>query len=89
MKADPSPRPKILIMVSGEGSNLQALIEAGRERDYPADIVAVGSNQAKAPALAKAANANIPTFVIEHGRYGSRDEFDGALMQEIRRTTRT
>jgi phosphoribosylglycinamide formyltransferase-1 len=85
MKANPSPRPKILILVSGEGSNLQALIEASRERDYPADIVAVGSNQAKAPALAKAVRANIPTFVIEHGRYGSRDEFDGALMQEIRR----
>ncbi len=85
MKTDPAPRPKILILVSGQGTNLQALIEASRERDYPADIIAVGSNRAAAPALAKARQFNIPTFVIEHDNYASRDEFDGALMQEIRR----
>ena len=85
MKTDPAPRPKILILVSGQGSNMQALIEASRERGYPADIVAVGSNRAAAPALAKARHANIATFVVEHGNYGNRDEFDGALMQEIRR----
>lgn len=85
MKADPAPRPRILILVSGQGSNLLALINASRERDYPAEIVAVGSNRANVPALDKATHARIPSFVIEHGHYGSRAEFDAALMQEIRR----
>ncbi|TNE95938.1 MAG: phosphoribosylglycinamide formyltransferase [Gammaproteobacteria bacterium] len=85
MKADQTPAPKILVLASGSGTNLQALIDASRERDFPGEIVAVGCNKPKAFALERAAQANIETFVVDHTKYDSREAFDGALMAEIRR----
>ncbi|KPQ01148.1 phosphoribosylglycinamide formyltransferase [Marinobacter sp. HL-58] len=85
MKADSVAAPRILVLASGSGTNLQALIDASRERDFPGQIVAVGSNRPQAFALERAAQANIDTFTVDHTRYGSREEFDGALMAEIRR----
>ncbi|MCL7945283.1 phosphoribosylglycinamide formyltransferase [Marinobacter sp. ATCH36] len=85
MKADPVTAPRILVLASGSGTNLQALIDASRERDFPGQIVAVGCNRPKAFALERAAQANIDTFIVDHTLYGSREEFDGALMAEIRR----
>lgn len=85
MKADPAPRPSIVVLASGSGTNLQALIDASRERDYPGEIIAVGCNKPDAFALERAAQANIPTFVVNHKNHGSREEFDGALMAELRR----
>ncbi|KMQ73965.1 phosphoribosylglycinamide formyltransferase [Marinobacter subterrani] len=85
MKADQTPLPKILVLASGSGTNLQALIDASRERDFPGQIVAVGSNQPGAFALERAAQANLETFVVNHRNFGSRDEFDAALMAEILR----
>jgi phosphoribosylglycinamide formyltransferase-1 len=85
MKADSVTAPRILVLASGSGTNLQALIDASRERDFPGQIVAVGCNRPKAFALERAAQANIDTFTVDHTRYGSREEFDGALMAEIRR----
>ncbi|AOY88110.1 phosphoribosylglycinamide formyltransferase [Marinobacter salinus] len=85
MKADQPTLPRILVLASGSGTNLQALIDASRERDFPGQIIAVGCNRPNAFALERAAQANIETFVIDHTKYGSREEFDGALMAEIRR----
>lgn len=85
MKADPTPLPRILVLASGSGTNLQALIEASRERDFPGQIVAVGCNQPDAFALERAAQANIETFVVNHKDFGSREEFDAALMADILR----
>lgn len=85
MKADKAPLPKILVLVSGSGTNLQALIDASQERDFPGQIIAVGSNRPGAFALERAAQANIKTFVVDHTGYKSREEFDAALMAEIRR----
>ncbi|MDL0432546.1 phosphoribosylglycinamide formyltransferase [Marinobacter sp. TBZ242] len=85
MKADSVTAPRILVLASGSGTNLQALIDASRERDFPGQIVAVGCNRPQAFALERAAQANIDTFTVDHTRYGSREEFDGALMAEIRR----
>lgn len=85
MNADPAPLPRILILASGSGTNLQALIDASRERDFPGQIVAVGCNRPGAPALERASNAHIDTFVVDHTEYDSREAFDGALMAEIRR----
>ena len=45
MKADSVPAPPILVLASGSGTNLQALIDASRERDFPGQIVAVGCNR--------------------------------------------
>ncbi|MBD3639589.1 MAG: phosphoribosylglycinamide formyltransferase [Marinobacter sp.] len=85
MKAEQAPLPKILVLVSGSGTNLQALIDASRERDFPGQITAVGSNRPGAFALERAAQANIETFVVDHKKFDSREEFDAALMAEIRR----
>ncbi len=85
MNADQPPLPTILVLASGSGTNLQALIEASRERDFPGQIAAVGCNRPNAFALERAAKAHIETFVVDHTKYDSREAFDGALMQEIRR----
>lgn len=85
MMADEPTQPKILVLASGNGTNLQALIDASRERDFPGQIIAVGCNQPKAFALARAAQANIETFVVDHTKFGSREEFDAALMAHILR----
>lgn len=85
MMADPAPLPKIVVLASGSGTNLQALIDASRERGFPGEIIAVGCNRPGAFALERAAQANLKTFVIDHQKYGSREEFDGALMAELRR----
>lgn len=85
MKADPTPLPRILVLASGSGTNLQALIEASRERDFPGQIIAVGCNQPGAFALERAQQANIETFVVNHRDFGSREEFDAALMADILR----
>ncbi|MBO6850135.1 MAG: phosphoribosylglycinamide formyltransferase [Marinobacter sp.] len=85
MNSDPAPLPRILILASGSGTNLQALIDASRERGFPGQIVAVGCNRPNAFALERASQAHLETFVVDHTKYGSREEFDGALMAEIRR----
>ncbi|WP_286222442.1 phosphoribosylglycinamide formyltransferase [Marinobacter apostichopi] len=85
MNADQPPLPTILVLASGSGTNLQALIEASRERDFPGQIAAVGCNRPNAFALERATQAHIETFVVDHTKYDSREQFDGALMQEIRR----
>ncbi|HLV76419.1 MAG TPA: formyltransferase family protein, partial [Marinobacter sp.] len=79
MMADPAPLPTIVVLASGSGTNLQALIDASRERDFPGEILAVGCNRPGAFALERAAQANLKTFVLDHTNYGSREEFDGAL----------
>lgn len=85
MKADKAPLPRILVLASGSGTNLQALIDATRERDFPGEIIAVGCNRPGAFALERAAQANIETFVVDHTKYQTREEFDATLMAEILR----
>ncbi|WP_323752762.1 phosphoribosylglycinamide formyltransferase [Marinobacter sp.] len=85
MMADPAPLPKIVVLASGSGTNLQALIEASRDRDFPGEIIAVGCNRPGAFALERAAQANIPTFVVDHTKSDSREAFDASLMAELHR----
>ncbi len=72
-------RLKVGILISGRGSNLQALIDACAEPDYPAEIVCVISNRADAMGLTRAAKARIPTEVVDHKSFAGRAEFDAAL----------
>ena len=65
MKADPAPVPKILVLASGSGTNLQALIDATRERDFPGEIIAVGCNKPGAFALERAAQAKPELEFVE------------------------
>jgi phosphoribosylglycinamide formyltransferase-1 len=70
---------KIVILISGRGSNMQALLEA----QLPCSIVAVISNRADAEGLNIAKTHGIPTVVVEHRDYPDRDSFDGALAKSI------
>ncbi len=74
---------KVVVLISGSGSNLQALIDSTQHADNPAQIVAVISNRADAYGLQRAATAGIATHVLDHKQYDGREAFDAALMQAI------
>jgi len=74
---------KLAVLISGRGSNLQALIDAGAKKDWPAEIVLVISNVAAAPGLARANKAGIPTKVISHKDFTGREPFDAAMTEAI------
>jgi len=76
-------RAGIVVLVSGRGSNLQALIDAVRDGRLPAEIRAVISNEPGAPALARARTAGIPVHVISHRDFPQREQFDRALIARI------
>ena len=75
---------KLGVLISGRGSNLQALIDATADPDYPAEIVLVISNKAAAGGLARAHAAGIPTQVIPHKEFSSREAFDAAIDDALR-----
>ena len=69
-------RKRVAILISGRGSNMSALIEASRQRDYPAEIVGVFSNRPDAPGLASAADEGVPTASRSHRDFATREAFD-------------
>ena len=73
----------LVVLISGQGRNLQALIEHCAAGNIPACIAAVISNKADAPGLLRAQQAGIKTQVVPHTAYASREAFDAALMQAI------
>jgi len=82
--ADGGKKLKVGVLVSGRGSNLQALIDACAAKDFPAEIVHVLSNKADAYGLERAKAAGISTSVISHRDYDSREAFDAAVDKELR-----
>jgi phosphoribosylglycinamide formyltransferase-1 len=72
-------RKRVGVLISGRGSNLQALIDASQGPDYPAEIATVISNVPDAQGLARAKAAAIITLTIDHKGFPSRDAFDAAL----------
>jgi phosphoribosylglycinamide formyltransferase 1 len=74
-----SGRKRVAILISGRGSNMTALVEAARDRDYPAEIVGVLSNRADAGGLQYAWLAGVPTAVRAHQDYPSRAAFEAAM----------
>jgi phosphoribosylglycinamide formyltransferase 1 len=74
-------RKRIAILISGRGSNLPALFRA----DLGGDIVAIGSNKAEAKGLTLAHDAGIPTFVVSHKSFSTREAFDQAMVDELSR----
>jgi phosphoribosylglycinamide formyltransferase-1 len=70
---------RIAVLVSGNGSNLQALIDA----NLSGQIIGVLSNKADAYALQRAKDANIATAVISHKDYPNRESFDDAMHQQL------
>lgn len=76
---------RVAVLISGNGSNLQALIDACAVADYPAQIVLVISNKAEAYGLLRAKNSAIPAYVVNHNDYDSREEFDIAMNVLLKR----
>lgn len=72
-------KKRVAVLISGSGSNLQALIDAAQAPDYPAQIALVISNNGAAFGLERAKKAGIPTEVIDHRAYSDRAAFDLAL----------
>jgi phosphoribosylglycinamide formyltransferase-1 len=75
----------IVILISGRGSNMDAIIRAARMEQWPARIAAVISNRADASGLALAAASGVPTAILDHKNYPSREAFDLALQRTIDR----
>jgi phosphoribosylglycinamide formyltransferase-1 len=78
-------RARLGVLVSGGGSNLQALLDACAQADYPAEVACVVSNVPTAFALERARKAGVPTVVLEHKAFASRADFDRALGEELRK----
>jgi phosphoribosylglycinamide formyltransferase-1 len=73
------------VLVSGSGTNLQALIDRGNRGELgPAKLAAVGCNVPDCPALSRARAAGLPTVVINHRDFATRDAFDRALAAALR-----
>lgn len=73
----------IVILISGRGSNMEAIVHAAKAEQWPARIAAVISNRADAKGLEFAASHGIPVRVVPSREFSSRAEFDLALQQEI------
>ncbi|WP_148862440.1 phosphoribosylglycinamide formyltransferase [Marinobacter fonticola] len=82
-----SIQPRIVVLISGSGTNLQALIDSATAADYPGRIVGVGSNRPDAGGLERAQRAGIETFVIDHTQYDNRESFDAALIRKLEKLT--
>ena len=77
-------RKRVAVLISGRGSNMAALIEAAKDKNYPAEIVLVLSNRPDAGGLATASAAGIATEVVDHTKYGKdRAAFEGALQAAL------
>lgn len=74
---------KIVVLISGSGTNLQAIMDACQAGKINAEICAVYSNKSDALGLSRAQEAGIPTFVIQPENYINREDYDHALQQAI------
>ena len=82
-----NPRKNIVILISGGGSNMAAIVEASRRGDWGkkhgAEVVAVFSNKPEAEGLAWARAQGLATAALDHKAFASRDAFDAAMMAQI------
>ena len=90
MRFAPAPKecgtPRTIgVLISGRGSNLQALIDAIADRSLVARIGLVISNRPDAAGLQRAKSAGIETLVVNHREFASREAFDAAVASELRR----
>jgi phosphoribosylglycinamide formyltransferase-1 len=79
-----NPAVKLGILISGTGTNLQAIIDAIRRGELKAEIRIVISNRADAHGLERARRHGIETAVIEHRKFASREDFDRAVLAALR-----
>ena len=80
-----SANRRLGVLISGRGSNLQAIIDAIAERRLDASIAVVISNQESAGGLERARRAGIETLTLSHRGWPSREDYDRALVSELRK----
>jgi len=76
-------KKRIVVLISGSGTNLQAIIDACNSAQYPGEVVAVGSNKADAYGLTRASDAGIEGFTLSHKDFDSREAYDLSLIDRI------
>ena len=76
-------RTRVGILISGRGSNMEALIEAARAPDYLAEIACVVSNRPEAEGLKRAQAAGVPAVAVDHTAFGTPEAFETALDAEL------
>ncbi len=74
---------RIVILISGRGSNMRSIVEACESETWPAQVVAVISNRSDAAGLAFASQHGIVAMVVDHKTFATREAFDAALAQAI------
>ncbi len=74
---------RIVVLISGGGTNLQAIIDACKAKNFPAEVVGVLSNKANAYGLVRASNADIETIALSHKDFDSRENYDQAMMAKL------
>ncbi|AKQ67416.1 Phosphoribosylglycinamide formyltransferase [Myxococcus hansupus] len=79
-----SARVRLGVLVSGSGSNLQALLDACAREDFPAEVACVVSNVPTAFALERARKAGVPAVVVDHKAHATKADFEQALREALR-----
>lgn len=74
---------RLVVLLSGGGSNLQALLDAGADPGYGAEVVAVGADRAGVEGLTRARRAGVPTFTVRVKDFGDRESWDAALTERV------
>jgi len=74
---------RIVVLISGSGTNLQAIIDACTDSEYPGQVVGVVSNKAEAYGLTRAENADIATVALSHKDFATREDYDRELVKKI------
>jgi phosphoribosylglycinamide formyltransferase-1 len=78
----PSPL-RVVVLVSGTGTNLQALLDASADPSYGAEVVAVGADRGGIEGLTRAERAGVPTFVHRVEDFATREAWDAALTESV------
>jgi phosphoribosylglycinamide formyltransferase-1 len=76
---------RVGVLVSGAGTNLQALLDASRATEFPATVVVVGCNRADSPAIARAEAARVPVCVADRAGYAKRAERQQRILEALQR----
>jgi phosphoribosylglycinamide formyltransferase-1 len=76
-------KAKLVVLISGSGTNLQALIDACEDPEYGCEVVAVGADRSNIKGLERAETAGIPTFVEKVSDYESRADWDAAMTDAV------
>ena len=77
-------RVRTAVLISGNGSNLQAILDAAKAANYPAEVTLVISNKEDAYGLTRAENAGVTTAIIPHGNYPDRESFDHVMSDALK-----